>query len=96
MTEIALKLGARIGVYMRVDMFVAGGKVYVEEYTTNHMNGLRHCAAKYDTATGCIDSCFLGRMYDEAGGEYGGPSTVTSPKLNNFLNLSPQEQCVIC
>jgi len=93
MTEIALELGARIGVYMRVDMFVAGGKVYVQEYTTNHMNGLRHCAAKFDTETGCIDSCFMGRMYDAAGGDYGGSTTAVPTKLDKFLTLSAQEQC---
>eukprot|EP00545_Synedropsis_sp_CCMP1620_P004073 CAMPEP_0119004458 /NCGR_PEP_ID=MMETSP1176-20130426/1150_1 /TAXON_ID=265551 /ORGANISM="Synedropsis recta cf, Strain CCMP1620" /LENGTH=82 /DNA_ID=CAMNT_0006956159 /DNA_START=1 /DNA_END=249 /DNA_ORIENTATION=- len=57
------------------------------------MNGLRHCAAKFDITTGCIDSCFLGRMYDEAGGLYGGTVTATPTKLTGFLDLSAKEQC---
>ena len=93
MIDIALDLGERIGVYMRVDMFVADGKVFVQEYTTNHMNGLRHCAAKFDVDTGCIDSCFLGRMWDSAGGPYGGVSTTTPAKLAGFTALTPQQQC---
>jgi hypothetical protein len=93
MIQIALKLGDRIGVYMRVDMFVAGGKVYVQEYTTNHMNGIRHCAARYDPTTDCIDSCFMGRMWGEKGGLYGGIPTVIPSTLDKYLSKSPQEQC---
>jgi hypothetical protein len=93
MLDIALGLGKRIGVYMRVDMFVADGKVFVQEYTTNHMNGLRHCAAKFNPLTGCIDSCFLGRMWNEAGGPFGGVTTSAPTKLKDFVTLTPKQQC---
>jgi hypothetical protein len=63
MIDIAVHLGDKIGVYMRLDMFVVDNKVYVQEYTANHMNGLRHCTAKF-TNDGCIDSCFLGRLWN--------------------------------
>ena len=94
MTEIALGLGETIGVYMRVDMFVVDNKAYVQEYSANHMNGLRHCASKLDE-NGCIDSCFLGRMWDAAGAPYGGivTSVPTGTNLAGFAAKTPQEQC---
>mmetsp|Transcript_6440 Transcript_6440/g.10674 ORF Transcript_6440/g.10674 Transcript_6440/m.10674 type:complete len:1370 (-) Transcript_6440:167-4276(-) len=92
MVKAALKLGNAIGVYMRVDMFVVDGKFYVQEYAANHMNGLRHCAAK--ATGGCIDSCFLGSMWDAAGAPYGGGPAVAVPaKLAGFRALSAQAQC---
>lgn len=92
MIDIALSLGERIGVAIRVDMFVAKNKVYVQEYSANHMNGLRHCAAQLKE-DGCIDSCYLGRMWDSAGAPYGGiPTTVPAPLLG-FASLTPKQQC---
>ncbi|KAI2504452.1 hypothetical protein MHU86_9951 [Fragilaria crotonensis] len=94
MIDIAVELGTRIGVYMRVDMFVADKSVYVQEYSPNHMNGLRHCAAKMDDH-GCIESCFLGRMWNDAGGKYGGIPTSVPPKLSTFASLTPAQQCAL-
>ena len=94
MIDIALDLVTRIGVYMRVDMFVVENSVYVQEYTANHMNGLRHCAAKTDDQ-GCIDSCFLGRMWRDAGGPFGGIPTPVPAKLRGFASLTPAEQCAL-
>jgi hypothetical protein len=94
MMGLALTAGTRIGVAIRIDMFVANGMVYVQEYTTNHMNGIHHCAAKYDVSTGCIDSCFMGRMWNGAdGGMYGGLATPVPVKLDGFMNRTAQEQC---
>ncbi|KAI2514173.1 protein of unknown function DUF11 [Fragilaria crotonensis] len=93
MLDIALDAGARVGVYIRVDMFVAGGKVFVQEYTTNHMNGLRHCAAKFNPLTGCVDSCFIGRAWNAAGAPYGGAPTTVPSALTAFYARTPQEQC---
>jgi hypothetical protein len=94
MIDIALDVGNRIGVAIRVDMFVVNGKVYVQEYSANHMNGLRHCAAKL-TDDGCIDSCYLGRMWDAAGGPYGGAPTIVPTQLVGFTDLTPQQQCAL-
>ncbi len=92
MIDIAVHLGDKIGVYMRLDMFVVDNKVYVQEYTANHMNGLRHCTAKF-TNNGCIDSCFLGRLWNDAGAPYGGHPTDVPSKLVGFDKLTPKEQC---
>ena len=92
MVDIAVGLGDRIGVYMRVDMFIVENKVYVQEYSANHMNGLRHCAAKFDEDE-CIDSCFLGRMWEAAGAPYGGGVTQVPGKLAGFAALTPEAQC---
>lgn len=55
--DIAVKLSKVLGVYMRIDLFVSGdGKIFVQEYTSNHAGGLQHCAAKENDDTGCIDS----------------------------------------
>jgi hypothetical protein len=58
------------------------------------MNGLRHCAAKL-TDDGCIDSCYLGRMWDAAGGPYGGAPTSVPTQLVGFTDLTPQQQCAL-
>jgi hypothetical protein len=79
---------------MRVNMFVAGNKIWVQEYSTNHMNGLRHCAAKTDDE-GCTDSCFLGRMWNDAGAESGGIPTPVPDKLVGFAALSPRRAVFI-
>lgn len=92
MIDIALALGDKIGVAIRVDMFVVDDRVYVQEYSVNPMNGLRHCAAKRD-AKGCINSCFVGRLWDAAGGPYGGKVTQVPTILNGFGALSPKDQC---
>lgn len=91
MSDLALKLGNRIGVYMRIDMFVVNEKVYVQEYTTNHMNGLRHCAAKMKD--GCINSCFLGQMWDQAGAPFGGKVTEQPNSLIGFSDKNAALQC---
>jgi TupA-like ATPgrasp len=92
MIDIAIKLGSRIGVYVRIDMFAVGDRVYVQEYSTNHMNGIRHCAAKQDEF-GCIDSCFLGRLWNAAGGPFGGVQTQVPPILSEFDEKSAKDQC---
>jgi hypothetical protein len=92
MIQIALSLGDAIGVYiMRVDMFVSNNMVYVQEYSPNHMNGMHHCAARMDGA--CIVSCFIGRLWSNAGAPYGGVPTPVPTTLAGFLDLSAQEQC---
>jgi hypothetical protein len=98
MIGMAEQLGSIIGVYVRVDMFVVyegdAPRIYVQEYTTNHMNGLRHCSAKLED--GCIDSCFLGKLFKEAGLPYGGVSTDIPAYLNSpsfYEELSPEQQC---
>jgi hypothetical protein len=93
MIELAIEIGKRVGVYIRVDMFVADGRIFIQEYSTNHMNGLRHCAAYFDPKSGCIDSCFLGRMWNSAGAPYGGVKTVVPEKLEGFMNLNAKDQC---
>lgn len=92
MTDIALQLGNRIGVAMRIDMFVEDDTIYVQEYSANHMNGIRHCAAKMGD-DGCIDSCFLGRMWDAAGGPYGGQSTDVPAAIDGYAGQTAQAQC---
>jgi len=93
MIQTAIDIQNAIGVYMRIDMFVANNQYYVQEYTPNHMNGLRHCAAK--KVDGCIDSCFLGRMYSGAGSPYGGVKTTVPAVLNGYLGLTPAAQCAL-
>lgn len=95
MIKIAETLGNRIGVAMRVDMFVVGNTVYVQEYSPNPMNGLRHCAARVDV-NGCVDSCFLGREWKASGsGLYGGKTTEVPAKLGGFLGMTNEAQCAL-
>ena len=91
MIDIALNLGQKVGVYIRIDMFVVGSKVFVQEYSVNHMNGLRHCAAKLNSV--CVDSCFMGELWSQAGAPYGGSVTPVPAILSGFDALTSQEQC---
>jgi len=73
---IATDFSLLIGVYMLVDLFVGNDDtIYVQEYTTNHMNGLRHSSSIRNKTTSCIDPCFLGRMWRMNGGN----QTMGSP-----------------
>jgi hypothetical protein len=71
---IAKLAGSKIGAYVRVDAFMDNaGNVVVQEYSTNPLAGQRHCVAKIDDETGCINSCFLGEKWAASGdGVYGG------------------------
>ena len=92
----AKALSRDIGVYMRIDMFVTDDKmIYVQEYTRNHNGGLRHCAAKRHPADGCVDSCFLGRTWQDAGGEQrlGGPKVPIPEYLNGYSGRTRASKC---
>lgn len=65
MLDIAKRLSKRIGVHMRIDILAgSGGEVVLGEFTPWSANGLFHCSAKI--SDGCVDSCFLGRLWNEA------------------------------
>lgn len=92
---VAVSLSKKLGVYMRIDMFVGGdGQVYVQEYTSNHAGGLRHCASK-ETDNGCVDSCFLGKLWKEKSGGtiYGGPQTPMPTILDGWRGNTDASQC---
>jgi hypothetical protein len=93
MVAIAEALSLQIGVYMRIDVFVSNGQVYVQEYSPNPINGLRHCVAKEEGD--CIDSCLLGRKWKGAGLPYGGMATSVPSLLNDYTDKSPADQCAI-
>jgi hypothetical protein len=99
MKEIAIKLSKLIGVYVRIDMFVsADKKIYVQEYTYNHLGGARHCASKYSDECDGIDSCFLGRLWQDAGGDpdLGGPVQQLPPVFgDNYGDKTDAEQCAV-
>lgn len=95
MLQTATDLSAKIGVYMRIDFFVTDDKrIYVQEYTRTHNGGLRHCAAKTKN-DGCIDSCFLGEMWKNAGGNimYGGPVLPRPASLDMYSMITAEDQC---
>lgn len=92
----AKALSRDIGVYMRIDMFVTDDKsIYVQEYTRNHNGGLRHCAAKRHPVDGCVDSCFLGRTWQDTGGEQllGGPKVPIPEYLNGYSARTAASKC---
>lgn len=96
MKTIAITLGMKIGVYMRIDMFVdASNNVYVQEYTANHNGGLRHCTSKDEN--GCLNSCFMGQLWkSKSPGDalkYGGPVTSQPSIFNNWGTYTPLFQC---
>mmetsp|Transcript_3881 Transcript_3881/g.6489 ORF Transcript_3881/g.6489 Transcript_3881/m.6489 type:complete len:2423 (+) Transcript_3881:72-7340(+) len=89
MISIAKKASEAIGVYVRVDMFLSDtGEIYLQEFTTNHMNGLRHCSAIMRD-DGCLDPCFQGAMWDQAGGNatFGGAPAPIPDALAGWLAL---------
>jgi hypothetical protein len=96
MLEYARQLSRRIGVYVRIDMFVTDDqRIYVQEYTRFHSGGLRHCAAKEQN--GCVNSCFLGQTWKSAGGDavLGGPMFSIPSYLDGYSNLTVPQQCEV-
>jgi hypothetical protein len=94
--KVAEEISEKIGAYVRIDMFISKDvEIVVQEYTTNHMGGLRHCSARKEN--GCIDSCFLGKMWKDAGGNstYGGPSTGIPQVITDALLLEDDGQCAM-
>lgn len=96
MVNLAARASKAIGVYVRVDMFVGpNGDIHVQEFSTNHMNGLRHCSAMVDQ-DGCVDPCYQGRMWKDVGGSstFGGPETQMPAELKEWLALeSDADKC---
>lgn len=98
MVAVAKKASEAIGVYVRVDMFLGSSDraVHVQEFSTNHMNGLRHCSA-VKNADGCIDPCFQGVLWKKNGGvtALGGPRTHMPDALRKWLAL-PNDTTAKC
>jgi len=70
---MAADISTKIGVYMRIDLLIASdGSYFVGEFTPGHTNGRVHCASKLDPETGCVDSCFLGKMWTKSVSDVGG------------------------
>ena len=93
----AKAVSERIGVYMRIDMLVgADGTAMVGEFTPGHTNGRVHCSAKVD-ANGCVDSCFLGRLWSDTssgpGLLHGGDGTVVPVGLRDWDTDKWQQTC---
>lgn len=84
---VAEIVGNAIGAYVRVDMFLdVEGNPVVQEYTSNHMGGTRHCSAKLSGDGTCVNACFLGELWNATGyPEYGGPPPPGSV-VNSFDN----------
>lgn len=81
---VAKAISEQVGSYVRVDLFASGQDVMVQEYSTNHMGGYRHCAATI-TDDGCVDPCFLGAMWNDMVG----PTTVyggSQSEIPDYLN----------
>lgn len=101
MVAAAEAISKLIGVYVRIDMFVSGdNKVYIQEYTFNHNNGLSHCSSKLDPITGCIDSCFMGRLWKDlatnssnSAFELGGPVTPLPSVFAGWSGGTLASQC---
>jgi hypothetical protein len=95
MISIAERLSLEIGVYLRIDMFVASdGTVYVQEYAPDPIHGLRHCVAVPRAEDDCIDSCVLGREWKAAGLPYGGRPTPLPESLRKYSKTKkPADQC---
>mmetsp|Transcript_34867 Transcript_34867/g.51838 ORF Transcript_34867/g.51838 Transcript_34867/m.51838 type:complete len:1326 (-) Transcript_34867:90-4067(-) len=84
LTATATQVSELIGVYMRIDMYEgADGNVYVGELTPNHTNGRVHCTVKMDFAAGCLDACYLGKLWAQNAGDsmlHGG-SALAEPSV---------------
>ena len=99
MVKMAEDLSRLIGVYTRIDMFVSNNIAYVQEFSANHNGGLRHCwSQRHDT--GCIDSCFMGRMWwdnsqcpDTCNPTYGGPKTPVPTILEGWHHKGVDDMC---
>eukprot|EP00545_Synedropsis_sp_CCMP1620_P013124 CAMPEP_0119003398 /NCGR_PEP_ID=MMETSP1176-20130426/535_1 /TAXON_ID=265551 /ORGANISM="Synedropsis recta cf, Strain CCMP1620" /LENGTH=1216 /DNA_ID=CAMNT_0006954997 /DNA_START=44 /DNA_END=3694 /DNA_ORIENTATION=+ len=95
---VAKDVSKTIGAYVRIDMFVSKeNEVVVQEYSTNHMGGSRHCSARVNEVTGCVDSCFLGEMWQSTVGGtnalFGGPPTDVPAEIRFASELNETGLC---
>ena len=94
----AKTVSERIGAYIRVDLLaMADGTVLVNEFTPGHTNGRVHCSSRIDE-NGCVDSCFLGRMWsDNSPGStdllHGGPATGVPTGLLSWSDDTWKDSC---
>jgi len=95
LTTTAQTVSQRVGVYMRVDMFVSNGSPIIGEFTAGHTGGKVHCSAPIDKTTGCADSCHLGKLWSGNGGtlSHGGPSTALPTSLVGFSDATWEQKC---
>ena len=101
MKSLAEDLGGKIGVYSRIDLLLGAGNIpYVNEYSINHHGARKHCWSRQDPS-GCIDSCFMGRLWFDksqlpnANSAYGGPRTPVPSVLTDWHTQSSAEQCAL-
>jgi hypothetical protein len=100
MVAVAKLLSKRIGIYMRVDMFInAQGEVVLGEFTPFHTAGNYHCAGKTNAQAGTVDGCWLGKLWrDHSEGKSsmeGGPITVEPDYLKGWSGLKHSQKCEV-
>lgn len=94
--QTAKEVSKLIGIFVRLDMYVLDGKVYLGEATFLPRLGVFHCASQLDQ-NGCIDSCILGRLWKEKNNQYntteGGPRLPEPEYVQEWRKMSPADQC---
>ena len=94
----AKAVSERIGAYIRVDLLTtADDTVVVNEFTPGHTNGRVHCSSRID-GNGCVDSCFLGRMWKDNSPAstdllHGGSATGVPTGLLSWSDGTWQDKC---
>jgi hypothetical protein len=96
LVAMAKKFSRIIGIYVRIDMYLHEGEIFMGEATFLQMLGRYHCFAKLDE-NGCIDPCLMGRFWkrqnDAFNNTQGGPITPEPASFKGWAQLSTKEKC---
>jgi len=95
--ETARSVSKLIGIYMRLDLYVLHGVVYLGEATFLPTTGKHHCIAQRDD-NGCLDPCITGKFLYEKNKQYdndeGGPITAEPDYMREWRSMNSAERCM--
>lgn len=85
-----------IGIYVRLDLYVLNGKVYLGEATFLPTMGSHHCVSQLDQQ-GCIDPCYSGRFWKAKNDQYnnteGGPVPREPDYMRKWRKMDSAARC---
>jgi len=95
MVAVAEKLGAGLGTFMRIDLFIASdGGVVLGEMTPNPFGGRMHCIGMpTGNKNDPVDGCVLGKMWNEMESELHFSEVEPPAALVGWVDLNKSERC---
>ena len=95
MVAVAEKLGASLGTFMRVDLFIASdGGVVLGEMTPNPFGGKMHCIGMpTGNPKDPVDGCVMGKMWKDMESELHFSEVEPPAVLDGWTDLNTRQRC---